>query len=101
MSSEGKKYDVGKTRYDLLHPSFIEGVASVLTCGAHTYGDNNWQEVENARERYYAALMRHTMAWRGGELLDGDTKLSHMYHVGCNAYFLSHFDKELLNAKLS
>lgn len=91
--TEGKKNDAGKTRYDLVLPEFEEEVAKVLTFGAETYGDNNWQSVENFENRYYAALRRHIAAWRMGEEKDPDSGLSHLAHAACNLMFLMHGDK--------
>ena len=53
----GKKNDTGKNRLDLIEPQFVEAVGKVLTFGAEEYGENNWQNVENAEDRYYAATL--------------------------------------------
>ena len=85
---EGKKYDTGKLRWDLLPVECVEEVVKILTFGAEKYAPNNWQLVDNANERYYAALMRHIIAWRKGELLDPESGLSHLSHAACNVVFL-------------
>ena len=54
---EGKKYDTGKLRMDLIPPEAERALAAVLTMGAEKYGPNNWRGVEP--ERYEAALRRH------------------------------------------
>ena len=90
--SAGHKDDQGKNRLDLIEPEFIEGVGKVLTFGADKYEPNNWQKVEDAENRYYAAAMRHLMAWRKGEKLDPESGISHLYHVACNIMFLQYFD---------
>ena len=92
-TTTGKKYDDGKNRLDLVEPEFIEGVGKVLTNGAEKYGPNNWQGLEDAEDRYYAAAMRHLLAYRRGEKTDPDTGLSHLYHVACNMMFLDYFDR--------
>jgi Domain of unknown function (DUF5664) len=89
----GKKYDGDKTRWDLLPIESMESVVKVLTMGATKYGDNNWQLVDNARERYYAAAMRHLVEWRKGNKIDNESGESHLAHVMCNMVFLMHFDK--------
>ena len=58
----GRKDDQEKNRLDLIEPEFIEGVGRVLTFGAGKYEPNNWQKVEDAKDRYYAAALRHIMA---------------------------------------
>jgi len=90
----GKKNDEGKLRFDLVLPEFEEDVAAVLTVGAETYGANNWQKVEDATERYYAALRRHIAAWRKGEKTDPDSGISHLAHAACNLMFLHYLEKQ-------
>jgi hypothetical protein len=84
----GKKYDSGKLRWDLLPLDAIEKVVEIMTFGSVKYGDNNWQNVKNANNRYTAALLRHFCAHRKGEKLDQETKLLHLSHMACNAIFL-------------
>jgi hypothetical protein len=94
MSDEGHKFDDNKLRYDLVPPIALEGIVKVLTHGAVKYAPNNWQLVPDAKARYTAALMRHLEAWRKGELVDPDSGLPHMAHIGCNAMFLAWFDAQ-------
>lgn len=94
MNNDGIKYDQDKPRYSLLDPEFTEGIVKVLTEGAKTYGDYNWQKVEPFTDRYVSALERHIAAWRKGERLDKDTGLSHLYHAACNLYFLDWKDRQ-------
>lgn len=93
-STVGRKDDQDKNRLDLIEPEFIEGVGKVLTFGAEKYEENSWQKVDNAENRYYAAAMRHLLAWRRGEKIDPESGLSHLDHVACNMMFLQHFDRE-------
>lgn len=86
---EGKKYDEGKPRMDLVPLDIIENVAKILTMGANKYGENNWQKLPNFWSRYKAALLRHLAAVDKGELLDQESGLPHIDHVLCNAMFLS------------
>ena len=90
---EGKKNDECKARWDLIDLDFVQEGVDVLTFGAEQYGENNWQEVENAENRYFAALMRHLVAYRNGETQDPDTGMSHLAHAFCNLMFLRHFEK--------
>lgn len=88
------KDDQEKVRLDLVEPDFIEGIGEVLTFGAKKYTANSWQDVEDAENRYYAAALRHLMAYRKGETADEESGLSHLKHVACNLMFLLHFEEE-------
>ena len=90
---KGTKFDNNKDRWDLLPLEVIEEVVKVLTYGTQKYGDNNWKGVKNLQERYYAACLRHLSAWRKGELLDSETKFSHLSHAICSLIFVSWKDK--------
>lgn len=94
QSTTGRKDDQEKNRLDLIEPEFIEGIGKVLTFGADKYEPNNWQKVEGAEDRYYAAALRHLMAWRKGEKEDPESGLSHLDHVACNIMFLQYFERE-------
>lgn len=93
MENKGLKYDQGKQRWDLLDWDIVCGIVDILTYGSEKYAPNSWQYVENAKERYFSALMRHLIAWRKGEIKDSESGRSHLYHVACNLMFLKHFDE--------
>lgn len=86
---ESLKYDEDKLRYDLIDVSFEEEIAKVLTAGAKKYGPNNWQNLKDAENRYYAALRRHLAEWRKG-LDKDDDGINHLAAIACNAMFLYH-----------
>ena len=92
-SISGRKDDQGKLRYSLVPPVAIKALAQVLTFGAEKYAPNGWVDVPNAEERYLDALLRHIEAHRSGELLDEESKLSHLSHAITNLAFLLYFDK--------
>lgn len=92
-NSQGRKDDAKKNRLDLIEPEFIEAVGEVLTYGAEKYEPNNWQKVEDAENRYYAAALRHLMAYRKGEKIDPESGISHLKHVATNIMFLLHFER--------
>lgn len=92
-----KKFDNEKLRWDLLDYEFIEKIVEVLTFGAKKYSENSWQSVPNAKERYFAALLRHIVAWRKGEIKDKESNIEHLAHAVCNLMFLYFFDKEEKN----
>jgi len=83
----GAKFDNEKPRWDLLPMKEVEEIVKVMTFGAKKYKANNWKLVE-PKDRYFAALMRHLVAWKEGEELDPDSKYHHLAHVGCNLLFL-------------
>lgn len=91
----GCKDDADKLRYDLMDVNFEEEMAKVLTEGAKKYEENSWQNVPNAKERYYAALRRHTAAYRKGELInEEDGNVSTLAQIAINAMFLYVLSKE-------
>jgi hypothetical protein len=93
IDQAGMKFDNSKNRLDLIEPEFLESLAAVLTYGAKKYAVNNWQKVADGPDRYYAALLRHLLAYRRGELIDPESNLSHLSHVACNVMFLMHFER--------
>ena len=95
----GLKFDAGKLRYSLIPPEATAALAEVLTFGARKYAPNSWQTVPNAPERYLDALMRHLEAYRSGDLIDSESNLPHVYHLLCNAAFLTYFTTKDLNAR--
>lgn len=89
---KGKKFDTGKSRYDLLAPDSLEELALVLTFGANKYADRNWEKGIKFG-RLLAAAMRHMWTLWRGELIDPETNLLHSAHAECNMHFLTHFLK--------
>ena len=88
----GTKHDTGKVRYSLLPKGVLEKVLSILEFGANKYSKDNWQQVPNARDRYYDAAMRHIQAWYYGETKDPETGESHLAHALCCLMFLLWLD---------
>jgi hypothetical protein len=97
MAGEGLKYDTGKLRWDLLPMECVEDVVKILSFGSAKYGDSNWQNVTPFEDRYFAALMRHLVAFRKGEKIDPESGLSHLAHAMCNVIFLSWNEKHKLD----
>ena len=91
---EGLKYDGQKNRLDLIQWSFINDIGHVLTFGALKYAPNNWQLVENGADRYFAAAMRHLLAYRSGERVDPESGLSHLSHAATNLMFLDYLSNQ-------
>lgn len=91
---KGVKKDGEKDRWDLLPYGPVAEVVKVLTFGARKYSDDNWQQVPQARKRYFAAAMRHLVAWFRGERYDPESKIHHLAHAVCCLLFLMWFDGE-------
>jgi len=86
------KHDLGKLRWDCLPWPAVEQVVRVLTFGAEKYSAWSWPSVPDARRRYFAAAIRHAVAWVKGEKTDPESGLPHLAHLACNALFLLSFD---------
>lgn len=86
-STGGVKADAGKPDMSLIAPEAIVELAKVLSFGAKKYAAHNWRGGLK-ESRILAALLRHTLAYMGGEDLDPETGLPHPAHIMCNAMFL-------------
>jgi len=104
MNLNGKKFDQGKTEWDLLPLGPVEEVVNVLMHGREKYGRDNWQLVDNPIRRYYSAAQRHLAAFRRArfdtknpfDAVDSESKLHHLAHAACCLLFLLwHERKEL------
>lgn len=103
-SKAGLKFDNGKTRYDLYPLDAYEGCTKVLTFGAQKYTPNGWKSVPDAKNRYYAALVRHLNAQKihtdnggNGLALDEESGLPHLDHAQCCLVFLREISKTEIN----
>jgi hypothetical protein len=90
----GVKRDRGKPRWSLLPWGALASVVGVLEYGASKYDVDNWKRVENPRQRYFDAAMRHLLAWHMGEVHDPESGLPHLAHAVCCVLFLLWFDTE-------
>jgi len=89
--TEGRKDDQEKLRYDLIPPSTLQALATILTFGAKKYGARNWEK-GIAWCRVFGALMRHLWAWWGRESIDQETGESHLWHAQCCLSFLIEYE---------
>jgi len=85
---KGAKYDQDKPQWDLLPWEPVAEVVAVLTLGAKKYSPDNWLKVPDHRRRYFAAALRHIMAWWCGQKNDAETGLHHLAHAICCLLFL-------------
>jgi hypothetical protein len=59
----------------------------VLGFGARKYAAWNWAK-GMAWSRPYGALLRHVIAWAGGEDLDPESGEHHLDHAACELMFM-------------
>lgn len=88
MSEQGRKYDGGKLRYDLIPALALEDMVKGLTFGTIKYDDNNWVKVPNGRKRYLAAALRHIQEYRKGNLWDEEQDIHHLAAAMNNLSFI-------------
>ena len=88
MSEQGRKYDGGKLRYDLIPVLALEDMVKGLTFGTIKYDDNNWVKVPNGRKRYLAAALRHIQEYRKGNLWDEEQNIHHLSAAMNNLSFI-------------
>lgn len=81
---EGKRFDEGKIRFDLVPPEPIAALARHYTVGAAKYADRNWEKGMKW-SRCLASLKRHLDAWERGEEWDQETGSHHLVAVMWNA----------------
>lgn len=91
MSLEGKKFDFGKPRMELLSPIAITEVAKVMTFGAQKYDAHNWRK-GIVFSRLLGAALRHIFQYLGGETLDTESGLSHLAHAMCCLMMVLEFE---------
>jgi hypothetical protein len=82
------KFDGNKLKMELIPVKLFIEIAKILTYGAKKYSANSWQKVEPFEDRYYAAAMRHLIAWRSGEQIDEESGELHLSHCICCLMFL-------------
>lgn len=88
---EGKKLDAGKALWFLFPFDAAIPIVRVLEFGQKKYAFDNWKKVGDPVQRYYDALVRHLVSWRGGEEIDPESGEHHLAHAGCDVLFLLWF----------
>lgn len=82
----GVKHDGEKPDMSLLSPTWLFGVARVLTFGKRKYAAHNWRQ-GLALSRLLAAALRHIFAFLAGEDRDPETGECHLDHASCCLMF--------------
>ena len=75
-----------------------EGTQKLLVKGANPaakkYAKGNWTNGGGFdHSRVFNSLMRHLVAYQGGEDLDPESGLPHLDHIMCNAMFMAYYKK--------
>ena len=90
------KADAGKARLSLVPFQIVWDIARVREFGVKKYsegGKDNWKKVDV--ERYRDAMLRHMFAYIDNpDAIDEESGLPALWHVFCNAAFLSVLEKE-------
>jgi len=91
-----QKHDQGKPDLSYLMdaPIAMTGLARVMMMGAEKYSRDNWKLYDQP-DRLVAAMLRHLMAWKGGEIIDPESGESHLSHVIANAVMLAETNPHL------
>ena len=85
-----RHFDQGKPDLSQLVPETLLEEARVFDFGAVKYGRDNWKD-GTEWHRVFASLMRHALAFWGGEDLDPESGLHHLAHVRVNSAFLMYW----------
>ena len=86
-AKEGVKFDSGKRRVDLVPTEAINALADILTAGSVKYGEHNWRHGMDW-SRVYGAAQRHMLAFWGGDDIDAESGMPHLWHALTNLAFL-------------
>lgn len=87
------KADGGKLRVDLIPPDALECAAIVFGYGAAKYGPRNWDK-GLSWSRLYGAILRHLFKWWGGEEVDPESGINHLYHALATLLMLVHYQNK-------
>lgn len=85
------RYDVGKTRFELIPGAALQELADVYTHGTKKYADRNWEK-GMSYSRIFGSIMRHCWKWFRGETVDSESGLHHMAHAAWGCLAAIHYD---------
>lgn len=82
---EKAKRDPCGVRYDLITPSFVEGMAKILDGGAKRYGEKNWlsDRLDGEKGPVNHAL-KHINDYRLGKPNEKESSKTHLLHAAVN-----------------
>ena len=92
-AAQEAKADAGKPRLSLVPTQIFYDIARAREYGDKKYGSSdNWKTVE--AQRYVDAMFRHLLAFvTDPDGRDEESGLPHLWHLECNAAFLSEMMK--------
>lgn len=94
IPNKSARYNSGKISLKEVDPSFILGIAEVLSKSRAKYDEYNWQKPTKISVPM-DSLERHFLAFKAGEDLDKETLCHHLYHCATNLMFmLYHLNKD-------
>jgi hypothetical protein len=88
IETGAQKFDKEKIQVELVSPTWVLGVAAVLTFGAKKYSAENWRN-GIALKRLIGAAERHLLDFKRKIDLDEESGLNHLYHASCCLMFAS------------
>lgn len=93
QNDQEAKADAVKPRLSLVPTQIIYDIARVREYGDEKYGStDNWKTVD--AQRYVDAMFRHLLAFvKDPDGRDEESGLPHLWHLECNAAFLSEMMK--------
>lgn len=77
-------------RLDDMNIALIEDIAKVMTFGAKKYAKDNWRK-SGSWSLCADSALRHLLAYLAGVVMDPESGLPHLAHLGCNLTFLIEF----------
>ena len=90
-AGKATKDDHNKPKITLLDTRFIEGMSEVMMYGIEKkYERDNWKKNMDP-ERILDAMLRHSFDLAQGEIIDPESGLPHVYHIGCNAMMYAYY----------
>jgi len=81
------RYNEGKPKLSMIDLNTLADCANVLAIGAEKYERDNWKKGAKL-STLLDSMLRHVAALQRGELIDPESKLSHIGHIQANAMML-------------
>ena len=80
---------------DMIEPIALKTLGEVLKYGLDKYGWENGTSYQHGEiNTYIGALLRHLIAYQEGEIIDPESKISHLKHLFFNAYALIYLENK-------
>ena len=86
------RFNTGKSQTNEINPEFILDMGRVLERSRLKYPRANWS-LGNSYSVPYDSLMRHLLAWQGGEKNDSESGFSHLAHAALNLMMLHYYEE--------